>query len=105
MSTGDKLTTAAIWGGATFLIGVFVLIPGLQWGVAALLPTLQASLGTVVAGVGTIQAPIIAPLMSFAASGVGTGTTALLSTAVGAIVGLFKGSDKKEKGSDKKEKG
>ena len=55
----------------------------------AILPALQAKLGLVVLGTGTIQASIIAPLMSFAATGFGVSTTALTSTLAGAIACLI----------------
>jgi hypothetical protein len=102
-STIDKLKRAVIVGGVAAGLGMTVVVPGAQLLGAAILPTLQAGLGTVVAGVGTIQAAIIAPVMSFIASGVGTGTTAIVSTSLGLGASLLKGSSKKElkKGSDK----
>jgi hypothetical protein len=102
-STKDKVKRALIVGGVAAALGMAVVVPGAQLLGAVILPTLQAGLGTVVAGVGTVQAPIIAPVMSFVASGFGTGTTALVSTSIGLGAGLLKGSAKKEdkKGSDK----
>lgn len=102
-STKDKVKRALIVGGVSAALGMAVVVPGAQFIGAAILPTLQAGLGTVVLGVGTVQAPIIAPMMSFVASGLGTGTTALVSTSLGLGAGLLKGSTKKEdnKGSDK----
>jgi hypothetical protein len=84
----ESISQETLITAATVAATVAIAMTASPFIAGAIIPTLQASLGTVVAGVGTIQAPIIAPLMGFAANGLAVTTTALTTTVAGLSAGI-----------------